>query len=216
MRGFDIKKSAIIIFTIIALGFVFSDYVINLDTIFDNFMSGIRTVTGMKFFGWLTILGDKYVISFLALVLTYFLWRLPLSGSRFLRVFWISFLLDVSTGAVLKYIVGRDRPLGAEVYEGFTYSFPSGHAIASIFFYGFIAVAMNRLTKIDIKLKYLTNFICFILVFLISFSRLYLGVHYLSDVVAGLAIGWFWLNTILYFTRDIQIERKINIVNVKS
>lgn len=216
MTSFNIKKMAIIIIAIIALGFVFSDFITSLDSMADNWIGQFRTPAGISLFSYITLLGGTFFIIFSSAVLSFFLWKLPLSGVSYLRVFWFTFLSNGALGILLKYFIGRDRPLGADILEGTSYSFPSGHSLNSFFFYGFIAFLVFRFAKIGLKQKYLASSLLFSLVILIGVSRLYLGVHFLSDVVGGFLVGWFWLNTAIYFMKDIQRERKLNVVKVSS
>ena len=216
MAIFNIKKMAIVVTTIIALGFVFSDFIVDIDGSADNWIGQFRTPAGIKLFEYVTLLGGTFAILLFAAILSYFLWKLPLSGVSYLKVFWFTFLCNAGTGFFLKNLIGRDRPLGAEVYEGFSYSFPSGHSLNSFFFYGFIAFMIFRFSKIEIRIKYAIAFILSTIVVLIGLSRIYLGVHFLSDVIGGYLIGWFWLNMALYFMKDIQRERKLNVVKVSS
>ena len=98
---------------------------------------------------------------------------------------------------VLKHLVQRARPDALyQAYAETGYSFPSGHASASAALYGFLAFLAWRNLKPGINRTALATLaIAFAL--LISFSRLYLGVHYLSDVVAGSIVGMFfaWLGS---------------------
>jgi membrane-associated phospholipid phosphatase len=96
---------------------------------------------------------------------------------------------------LLKALFARPRPyveqpLLLETY----YSFPSGHAMEAVVLYGmlaYFAVLALRTWRAHAAIIVGTS----LLVLLISFSRLYLGVHYFSDVVAGLAAGGVWLST---------------------
>ena len=85
------------------------------------------------------------------------------------------------------------------------YSFPSGHALIGIVFYGlFIYIIWH-----EVKQKWLKIFlivVLILLILLISFSRIYLRVHYPSDVIAGLAIGFIWLVLSLQIVH--RIEKK--------
>lgn len=110
---------------------------------------------------------------------------------------WALRVAIVSTGGVLlmgllKNLFGRQRP-PAPLVEGITNnSFPSGHAMMGAAFYGLLAV----LCFIIIKNKWLKNgLITLLLLFLllIGFSRIYLRVHYITDVIAGYSLGVFWL-----------------------
>lgn len=94
---------------------------------------------------------------------------------------------------VLKLSFQRQRP---EPYFGLTaptsYSFPSGHALLSFCFYGAIAIiiaAHLRRTTGRVLVWTLTG----VLVLLIGISRIYLGVHYASDVVAGFTAAFIWI-----------------------
>ncbi|MBU4431911.1 LssY C-terminal domain-containing protein, partial [Patescibacteria group bacterium] len=73
-----------------------------------------------------------------------------------------------------------------------TYSFPSGHATTAVAFYGFVTYLLMSLIK-SRRRKIHIFFVGFVLIFLIDFSRLYLGVHYLSDVWGGDLVGLLWL-----------------------
>jgi undecaprenyl-diphosphatase len=93
---------------------------------------------------------------------------------------------------ILKTFFQRDRPLLPVIGEAKGFSFPSGHALISTVFYGlFIHMIWH-----EVKTKWLRILlICIlsVLILLIGFSRIYLRVHYASDVIAGLAVGFIWL-----------------------
>jgi undecaprenyl-diphosphatase len=96
---------------------------------------------------------------------------------------------------VLKNIIQRPRPPGAaEFLFGTTYSFPSGHALGSLVGYGMLAYVVGSIwierQRARVRLIVATA----VLVIAIGISRLYLGVHYFSDVVAGCAVGVLWLS----------------------
>jgi undecaprenyl-diphosphatase len=107
-------------------------------------------------------------------------------------------LLLVSTGGglILNLILkmGFDRPRPAifvpEV-QAFSSSFPSGHAMSAAIVYGTVAYLAARLHKRRWA-KALIMLVALIVILLICISRLYLGVHYPSDVVAGVSIGLAW------------------------
>ncbi len=106
-------------------------------------------------------------------------------------------LIGISVlNVLLKNIVQRGRPEGFELIEQGGYSFPSGHSMVSTAFYGLlIYFVYNRIEK-----KWLKNLLCvivFVMLILIGFSRIYLGVHYFSDVVAGFFISIIYLILII-------------------
>ena len=98
---------------------------------------------------------------------------------------------------VLKLIFMRDRPFDLMIISEDGYSFPSGHAMAALGFYGFIIYIIYHL-NLSKRIKYLFIILLGILIFLIGLSRIYLGVHYASDVIAGYMASLSYL--IIYIT----------------
>ena len=93
---------------------------------------------------------------------------------------------------LLKQLFQRKRPLSPLLKAARGLSFPSGHAIMAVTFYGLLIYIVQH--NIDINwLKYLVIFLLVVLVLLIGFSRIYLRVHYASDVLGGFIIGLLWL-----------------------
>lgn len=94
---------------------------------------------------------------------------------------------------VLKHIFARARPQFAEpLLELSTYSFPSGHAMGATVLYGFIACYAARQAR-SWWGRVLPFVLALTMVATVAFSRMYLGVHYLSDVLAAAAEGCAWL-----------------------
>ncbi|MHB1071312.1 MAG: bifunctional DedA family/phosphatase PAP2 family protein [Gemmatimonadaceae bacterium] len=94
----------------------------------------------------------------------------------------------------LKRIVHRPRPAGAEAFLfGSSYSFPSGHAMGSLIGYGMLAYLLVAFWPPGRRHRTTIGIAALGLVLLIGLSRLYLGVHFLSDVIAGYAAGIVWL-----------------------
>ena len=92
----------------------------------------------------------------------------------------------------LKNIVRRARPDEFRIIEESGYSFPSGHSMVSMAFYGLLIYLIYK----KVNNKYLKNFLIILLsviIFLIGLSRIYLGVHYTSDVLAGFLLGLSYL-----------------------
>jgi undecaprenyl-diphosphatase len=103
---------------------------------------------------------------------------------------------------LLKALAERARPdIIAPVYAETSFSFPSGHATLSVVFYGLLAYLLAKNAKIkQTRANLLAGWI-FIFV-MIGYSRLHLGVHFPSDVLAGYAAGFFWLSiSIILFER---------------
>jgi undecaprenyl-diphosphatase len=121
----------------------------------------------------------------------YYLWKRG-------QVYWIwALLLGVPGGmllnVLLKYTFQRSRPVFEEPLVTLaTYSFPSGHASAATLFYGLLASYVMIACK-GWSVRLGTAAACTVMVLLVAFSRVYLGAHYLSDVLAGMAGSAAWL-----------------------
>jgi membrane-associated phospholipid phosphatase len=93
----------------------------------------------------------------------------------------------------LKHLIQRGRPVFDDpLFSLPTYSFPSGHAMASTVFYGLLAIYVS----VGARQRYAAPVAigaAVVTVALVSFSRVYLGLHYLSDVLGGLSEGIAWL-----------------------
>ena len=111
---------------------------------------------------------------------------------------------------VLKLIFMRDRPYDLMIINESGYSFPSGHAMAALGFYGFIIYLIWHF-NLSKKAKIIFTILIAILILLIGVSRIYLGVHYASDVLAGYMVSTIYL--ILYITfvsKHLQLRGGIN------
>lgn len=98
---------------------------------------------------------------------------------------------------ILKRIIQRPRPEGFRLIEETGYSFPSGHSMASMAFYGLIIYLVFKYVK-NKNTKIIICSILSLLVLLIGISRIYLGVHYASDVIAGFVLSIAYL--VVYIT----------------
>ena len=106
---------------------------------------------------------------------------------------------------ILKFYFQRARPDIPVIEKVDGYSFPSGHALIGVVFYGLVIFVIWREVKQKwAKIILTIFFVLFIL--LISFSRIYLRVHYASDVIAGIAVGFIWLVLSLNIIQ--RIEKK--------
>ena len=93
---------------------------------------------------------------------------------------------------LLKSLLQRARPLVPLISKAHGYSFPSGHTFSSVIFYGMLAY----ITYKNLENKFLKWFVISVLVLLtvmIGLSRVYLKLHYPSDVIAGFSLGIIWL-----------------------
>jgi len=122
-------------------------------------------------------------------------------------LFVLSMVGGVVLELVVKLIIQRSRPSNA-LATTTSYSFPSGHSATALIFFLMLAYCF----KDDIKNKFwkcafiATNII---LILLIGFSRIYLRVHWLSDVIGGFALGLLWLILLILIPMHVKSRRKI-------
>ncbi|MEH7613670.1 phosphatase PAP2 family protein, partial [Gottfriedia acidiceleris] len=111
---------------------------------------------------------------------------------------------------LLKLFFHRARPDLHRLIEISGYSFPSGHATNAMTVYGILTFILwrNIRTKSGRSLLIITSLI---MILLIGISRIYLGVHFPSDVIAGYFTGGFWISTAIWYYqryKERQYERK--------
>ena len=104
---------------------------------------------------------------------------------------------------VLKTIFARNRPIDINLINETGYSFPSGHSLTSMAFYGFIIYLVFN-SSLNKKLKALYIIALIILIIMIGISRIYLGVHYTTDVIGGFAFSILYL---ILFTSFIEKKK---------
>ncbi|MCL5733679.1 MAG: LssY C-terminal domain-containing protein, partial [Patescibacteria group bacterium] len=160
-----------------------------------NLMSALRTPVLNRIMLFITDFGEWQMITLLSLIVILML----------LRRRKISQLFTLAAGVVggvllfslTKIISHRSRPpLFDRIFPVGGYSFPSGHSVMAVVFYGLLTYFLIRVVKKwRIKAAIFLGGIFF--VFLIGLSRVYLGVHYPTDVVGGWMLGFFWLAIII-------------------
>lgn len=108
---------------------------------------------------------------------------------------------------ILKVIVQRPRPTEYRLIDESGYSFPSGHSMISMAFYGFIMYLIYKNVNNKILKWGLISFLG-VLIISIGISRIYLGVHYTSDVLAGFLISIGYLMIFTNFAKKYVIEKE--------
>ena len=156
---------------------------------FLSLLASLPVVTGICLFMALYFARKRFHHRLLALVLT-----IP-----------VGLLLN----GMLKFAFHRPRPTWDDpILMIGSFGFPSGHAMAATLLYGFLAAFGVRKVQAW-RWRVLVVLSAGMLVVLIGFSRLYLGVHYLSDVLAGMAAGAAWLALCLTVVGTLQRHRAI-------
>lgn len=184
-------KLVILLLCLLALIFIirdiFSNDVIQYDMDIYNYISGFINDNNTHVVKFITNLGSSFVLILITLLVIVFVKK---------RKFGI--LIGGNLGVVvllnnlLKIIIKRDRPLDIFLIDEVGYSFPSGHAMVSMAFYGFIIYLIYKYVKNN-YLKWGLIIFNIILIICIGMSRIYLGVHYASDIMGGFLIGLIYV-----------------------
>lgn len=169
---------------------VSSGPVVGVDTRVENLLLAFRTIPLTKLFIWLTSLGDWQILILWAFAISLVLWMWK--KREYLFGFWVTLGGAEAVTFLGKVILHRLRPEGIASVVEHSFSYPSGHATIAVAFYGFVVYLIWRYTKLR-KIRLGVLFPVLLVIVTIGFSRLYLGVHYLSDVMAGYLVGFLWL-----------------------
>ncbi len=163
------------------------DPLISADVRIANLLYSLRSDTFLLFFYVVTLSAESRVVIVAAIVLTVFLWLRR--EKIFSFTLWLTLIPAEGVTYLGKILFHRGRPdvLLRAVSED-SFSFPSGHATTAAAFFGFIGFLVVRRCKTS-KARIAAVLAVAVAVVLVDLSRLYLGVHYLSDVLAGNLVG---------------------------
>lgn len=155
------------------------------DIFIQNYFSLVRTLHLTEFMYLLSGLFNPSVSMVVAVLFVAFLIYL-VRDLRYSVLFISALFLGWVLVRLLKYFFDVSRPLGG-VVEAFGQSFPSGHATMATIFFIMLMYIFDGYLKTLPRITF--NSLCIIGIFLVSFSRVYLGVHWASDVFGGIVLG---------------------------
>jgi membrane-associated phospholipid phosphatase len=160
----------------------------------------------MEFF---TLLGSQYFLipAFLLLMAYYFFVRKNTWNG--IRVAVVS-LSSLGVMFALKMVFKRPRPDMPLLRQVEGLSFPSGHAFMSFSFFGIVIYLIYKSQFKGWK-RYLAVCIFVLITLLVGISRIYLRVHYASDVIAGFCMGFMWMVITLVILRQIESRRNLRV-----
>ncbi len=170
-----------------AIDYLSGDPIVRADANIAGFLHALQSPTGLRIATHVTAIGDWRVVAAILIGSCLSFWMM---GQRALAVgLAVSVMGQAQTVPILKNLFDRPRPGVAHFAEA-SPSFPSGHAAVAVALFGFLAYAVHRARLMHLSLSLP---LAGIFVASIGFSRMYLGVHYLSDVVNGFLVGGIWV-----------------------
>ena len=161
-------------------------FISNLNLLVYNTLQGLHTPLSDRIMIGITHLGDSVLLLSITLVTCFWLalYRRGKAVWHMLLAFFFPFLLI----HILKLVFTLPRPPAAIGLEAF--AFPNGHTTLAMSVYGFLAILLAR--EVSVRFRPLIYSIMAITVLLIAISRLYLNLHWLTDMLGGLSLGIAW------------------------
>ena len=188
-------EKIIILFLSLWIFLIFRNKIIGLDNSFYLFLNSFENNDLTTVVKIITYLGSAYVLIFLAVISLFFIKK-----NEKYKFISINLVLSFLTNQLLKRVFRRSRPLFKHLVKEKGFSFPSGHAMVSFCFYGLIIYYIH---KSNLKYKKIYEVLLSIVIIIIGLTRIYLGVHYFSDIVGGFVFGLLYL---LLFIRILKLK----------
>ena len=186
------KKRYLIVISVFIFFLFLILYLANSINNIDNYMYDmiikIKSDSMTKFMKFITFFASQYFI--IVLMIIFFI--LSFIKGKIYNVINLLIIIESLLNRIIKVIVKRERPILINLVEESSFSFPSGHTMVAVTLYGFIIYLIYK-SNIKTNKKIIFILLLLILITLIIISRVYLGVHYFSDVFAGLFISLAFL-----------------------
>ena len=209
LKNINFKNKKTIILFVSLILFIFLTYNIfnNKIAFIDSYIEGIiLSIRNDKLTDVMTIITN--ISSAYALIVITVLLLILIKNKKIPILITFNLIFSFLTSQLIKIILKRDRPVNISLVNAMGFSYPSGHSMVSMAYFGFIAYLVYKYIDNTI-VKVILIITLFVSIFAIGFSRIYLGVHYFSDVLGG------FLLSISYLMLFININ-KFNLSEVKQ
>ncbi|HKP39102.1 MAG TPA: phosphatase PAP2 family protein [Pyrinomonadaceae bacterium] len=199
--------AALLLFGVIAENVAAGDSLTRVDARINAWLHAHNQTQLTTFCLLISNLHSNLVVTTVTVAICAYLWE------RHLRYWVLTFVFTVFGGMLLNYLLKllfvRPRPhFDDPILILTTFSFPSGHTLLAVVFYGTLCVfAVSRLRVWKLRVPLI--FTGLLMIALVGFSRMYLGVHYLSDVLGAIVEGLAWLALCLITVGILRMRRGI-------
>ncbi len=225
LRGEELPYYIIIGVALILFGIALNTFIELTDELAENelgkfddsvsaYIVSFRSDGLTSFFRFMTDMGDRFAYIVISVLLGAYLY-LRHKNWKFIVQTVLVLLLSTATNILLKSVINRSRPAHEHLVEVNTLSFPSGHSMSAMGFYGFL-IYLTLVSKIPLVLKVSLAIVLVITILSIGISRIYLGVHFPSDVAAGFVGGLIWVTFCIVLFNIISLLRKRKTESVNS
>lgn len=185
---------------------IHSEVLASYDSRITAYVTSFRNPGLNIFMQGITELGDFYGYVALTIICTIFFFLKFRNWRYVLEMVFVLVIAGLSNSA-LKQVINRARPDVDQLVSVATLSYPSGHAMSAISFYGFLIYLVYNI-KMRKIFKVALIFFFSIMIFLIGISRIYLGVHFPSDIAGGFIAGFIWIIFCVVLFHVIDLWRK--------
>lgn len=175
----------------------------NFDAIISQFLYGMRSPLLNKIMIYITYIGGRFFFIFAILAAILFTIR---HHRREAVLFGFILTMTVLLNLFLKSVTARQRPQYFPLVTATDYSFPSGHSMNSMVFFATTSYFTYHFTKRK-RVAVAVAGISVVLILLIGISRVYLGVHYPTDVLGGYALGFSWFVGVLLVEKTLKFYK---------
>ena len=183
---FALFIAVFILFSII--GSLYNNEIISIDVFMHDLVVNNLRSDGLTFIMlFITNFCNPIILILLSLVIL-----LICKDKKMGLIIMINLLVSILLNIIFKGIIQRDRPLEDFLIIESGYSFPSGHSMVSMAYYGLIIYFIYKKIK-DKRVRNVLMILIGLLILAIGFSRIYLGVHFASDVIGGFFISIIYL-----------------------
>lgn len=202
--AFIISVISIIGFSLISL-LITDRKIIHFDRIIIDSIQGLESTVLTNVMKFFTFIGSAPFVIVLSLFLLFFLYKVLHHRLELILVV-AAITGSAILNGILKNFFQRVRPDFHRLIEIEGYSFPSGHAMNAFTVYGIISFLLWRHISSWLG-RWTLIFVSVVMILAIGFSRIYLGVHYPSDIMGGYFASGFWITTAILFFQYYQEKR---------
>lgn len=201
---FSVLLSLTALFIFLKMGNdVLEKEVFSIDVWLTNYIYGFRSPLITTIMICFTFLGSTLFLFFLSGISTLYLFT---KRKKDAIIYFVILYSGVILNLILKFTFQRPRPHHLPLIYEDSFSFPSGHAMNGFVFYTALSYFILRETKNTTTAIFVST-ISLIIILCIGLSRIYLGVHYPSDVIAGYITGFLWFISAILFEKTVIFER---------
>ncbi|MGG1554545.1 phosphatase PAP2 family protein [Paenibacillus ferrarius] len=188
------------------IGLIISDEKItNFDQTVISFIQSFEHPTITRIMKVFTFIGGGVPVGIITVISVLFLYKVLNHRMELVLLIGVT-IGSAMINTVLKEIYHRSRPVIHRIIEETGFSYPSGHSMAAFSLYGVLAFLLWRHIKTSLG-RTLLIIISSLMILLIGVSRIYLGVHYPTDVLGGFLASGSWLTIAIWFYQWFQEKR---------